>query len=116
MSRNSSSTARQVTETALCEWLGSARPGEQLAYYRGFLAIDCDPATGRLPERARAELMRVARRARRASDLALAHLVQQRHAPDDYTYILVARTKPRLARSPLSDLFQHSSAPRETVQ
>lgn len=84
-----------MPEVELCAWLGSALPGDRLAYHRGVLCRDCSPTNSRLDEKNRAELQRVARRARLASDMGLAYLVQRRNGPDDYTYLVIARKKPR---------------------
>ena len=90
-------------EIDLCGWLGQAEPGDMLEYYRGFLVVDAIPHGSRLPERDRAELDRIARRALWASERGLAHLIQRRHGPDDYSYIIVAR--PRSPSQPLSELL-----------
>jgi DNA-directed RNA polymerase specialized sigma24 family protein len=92
-----------LSEIDLCGWLGQAEPGDMLDYYRGFLVVDAIPHGSRLPERDRAELGRIARRALWASERGLAHLIQRRHGPDDYSYIIVAR--PRSPSQPLSDLL-----------
>ena len=88
---------RQLTEVDLCTWLGAAQPGEKLVYYRGFLAVDCNRISSPRPPKDRAELARVARRARIAEDMGLASLVQRRHGPDDWEYIIIARRRPRSA-------------------
>ena len=86
---------RQLTEVELCTWLGEALPGAKLVYYRGYLAVDCNSATSPLAAEDRAELARVARRARIAEEMGLVHLIQRRHGPDDYEYLIVARRRPR---------------------
>ena len=68
-----------------------ARP---FPYHRGFLAVDLDPGNGRLTERERAELRRVSRRAMLLAEDGLAHLLQRRNGPDDFSYLLVARSRP----------------------
>jgi DNA-directed RNA polymerase specialized sigma24 family protein len=92
-----------LSEIDLCGWLGQAEPGDTLEYYRGFLAVDAIPGGSRLPERDRVELGRIARRALWASERGLAHLLQRRHGPDDYSYIIVAR--PRSPSQSLSELL-----------
>ena len=82
-----------LTESALCSWLGDALPGDVKVYHRGHLAFDCSPATSRFARREQTELIRVARRARFAQDSGLAFLIQRRHGPDDYSYLIVARTR-----------------------
>jgi hypothetical protein len=92
-----------LTEIDLCGWLGQTSPGDSIEYHRGFLAVDIIPHGSRLPEKDRLELGRIARRAWWASERGLAHLIQRRHGPDDYSYIIVAR--PRSPSKPLSELF-----------
>ena len=80
-----------VTEADICRWIGEARPGDRLEYHRGHLARDYakDIDTGS----ARNPLKRIARRARWVAETGAAHLVQVRHGPDDYSYLLIARQK-----------------------
>src|SRR5690242_19570076 len=84
-----------LCETALCAWVGSAAAGDRLAYHRGFLAVDTAPERNHLFERERVQLARMARRARLLAAQGLAHLVQYRHGPGDFTYFLIAATRPR---------------------
>ncbi len=84
-----------LTEAALCSWFGRAAPGDQITYHRGFLAPDVAADARGLSERERRELARVAARTRLLAAERLAHLVQRRHGPDDYTYVLIARPRPR---------------------
>ena len=49
--------------------------------------------------------MRVARRAWWASEQKLIHLVQRRHGADDYSYLAIARSKPKQASASLSSLL-----------
>jgi hypothetical protein len=93
-----------LSEVELCGWLGQAEPGDVLEYYRGFLVVDAIPHGSRLPELDRVELGRIARRAWWASERRLAHLIQRRHGPDDYSYIIVARPRAAPSKS-LSELF-----------
>ncbi len=86
-----------VSEIELCAWLGQALPGDVLQYYRGFLALDTVPHSHRLREHERIELIKVARRCRWASEKRLVHLLQRRLGIDDYTYVLVARPRPKTA-------------------
>jgi hypothetical protein len=94
-----------LTETDTCGWLGQAVPGDILEYHRGFLVCDVDARNKRMPERDRAELARVGRRAYWAAEHGLAHLVQRRHGPDDYSYLLIARTRPQTLPVSLSTLL-----------
>jgi hypothetical protein len=95
---SSTKTRRQcerafLTEAELCAWLGAASPGSSLCYYRGFLAIDCGAAASGLDTKQRAELQRLAKRAVFAVEKGLAHVVQRRHGPADFSYLLVARRR-----------------------
>ena len=94
-----------LTETDLCGWIGQAAPGEVLVYFRGFLAMDTASKALRLSKRDRAELVRVANRAWWASEQNLVHLVQRRHGPDDYSYLAIARPKPKQDLVSLSSLL-----------
>jgi hypothetical protein len=96
---------RRIDETDLCGWIGQAAPGEALEYYRGFLAMDTFSRAKRLAERERAELVRLARRAWWASEQKLIHLVQRRHGADDYSYLAIARPKPKQASASLLSLL-----------
>lgn len=84
-----------LTEAALCKWLGAAAPGDTLTYHRGALARQICPQLECLPETNRAALQRLAARARKLAELGLADLVQRRHGFEDYSYIIVARHRPR---------------------
>ncbi len=94
-----------LTEIDLCGWVGQAAPGDMLEYHRGFLALDTMPQGTRLAEQERAELARVARRAWWAAERGLIHLVQRRHGTDDYSYLAIARSKPKQASVSLSSLL-----------
>jgi hypothetical protein len=93
-----------LSEIDLCGRLRQAEPGEMLEYYRGFLVVDAIPHGSRLPEPDRAELNRVARRAIWAAERGIAYLVQRRHGPDDYSYLVIARPRPSASQS-LSELL-----------
>ena len=103
--KNVSTIRPRIAEIEFCAWLGQAAPGDVLEYHRGFLALDTTPHGTRLSERDRAELSRVARRARWASERRLVHLVQRRHDADDYSYLAIARPKPMAALASLSSLL-----------
>ena len=91
-----------MTEFDLCMWLGDAMPGDTLEYYRGFLAKDAWKGPGqRLREPERSVLERLAGRARWASERGFAHLVQRRIAPEQFSYLVIARPRPRGARGQL---------------
>ena len=84
-----------LTEAALCKWLGAAAPGDTLTYHRGALARQICPQLECLPEAKRAALQRLAARARKLAELGLADLVQRHHGYEDYSYIIIARHRPR---------------------
>jgi hypothetical protein len=81
------------TEEKLCLWLGSAAPGDRIVYHRGYLPLDIAPTAEAMHGRPRMELARVARRALFAAEHGMAHLLQQRHGPGDYSYLLVAAAR-----------------------
>lgn len=95
-------TRLKLTEIELCAWLGQALPGDTLEYHRGFLAIDIMPHSGRLAGQDRPELARIARRAWWAAERQFVDLVQRRHGPDDYSYLLIARCRPSSRSQSLS--------------
>lgn len=91
-----------ISEFELCTWLGDAAPGDVLEYYRGFLAKDAWKGTGqRLKEPDRIVLERLASRARWAVERGFAHLVQRRIASEQFSYLVIARPRPRGARGQL---------------
>jgi hypothetical protein len=82
-----------VSEDELRAWLAPAEGGEALEYHRGALAIDRLRLGSRLPDEEREELERVARAALAIAESGNGYLLQRRHGPDDYSYLLVARPK-----------------------
>jgi hypothetical protein len=94
-----------VTEVRLCGWIGEAAPGERLEYWRGHLALDRTPGSARLLEKDRLEVIRVVRRAFWAAERGLVHLVQQRHGPDNYSYLCIARPRPKDERRSLPEIL-----------
>jgi hypothetical protein len=94
-----------LTEMDLCGWISQAMPGDVLEYYRGFLAMDTFSHGSRLSARDRVELVRLARRALLASERELIHLVQRRHAADDYSYLAIERAKPSTTSASLSSVL-----------
>ena len=101
---------RRVSESAVCGWLAQAEPGDTLEYHRGFLILDVDPSTQRLPDIDRAELIRVARRVLWAAENNLVHLVQRRFGLEVFGYLAVARPQPRAATAVLSALLTKEAA------
>jgi hypothetical protein len=88
-----------LNEPALCAWFGTASPGDRIEYWRGFLAIDAGASQSSLQPEDRRRLGRVAARAFRLAEQGKAHLVQRRHGPNDYSYLLIVRPQPRSARA-----------------
>ena len=100
------------SEAELCAWLGQALPGEIRRYHRGHLALDTNPHSRRLSDKARQELGKAAKRARWASERGLVHLLQRRRGSDDYDYLIVARPRPQHS-SKISERLGNASATRE---
>lgn len=104
---SNTTTSRRLTETAFCAWLGQAHPGAQLVYHRGLLALDASISSQTPDSDARRELCRVARRAWWAAEQGLIHLLQRRNGPDDFTYLAIARPRPKeLPATPSSVLLK----------
>lgn len=104
-----------INEANLCAWLADELVGAVLQYHRGFLARDIDPHSGRMFERDRAELRRVALRARCAAKHGLAHLVQRRHGTDDYSYQLIMRPRRKVAPASPSGMPFDSATKNEAI-
>ena len=94
-----------LAEIDFCAWLGQAAPGDLLEYHRGFLAMDVSPDRANLDDQERRELGRLARRAWWAAERQLVHLVQRRHAPNDFSYLAIVRPRPNTAPASLSSLL-----------
>jgi len=92
-----------MNELQLCMWLGDAAPGDSIEYHQGFLVKDIEAGSKqRLKEPERVMLERLASRARWAAERGFAHLVQRRIAPDQFSYLVIARPRAPVARSPLA--------------
>ena len=78
-----------------CIWLSHAKPGDTLEYYRGLLAADREPVTGRLSKAECLVLREIANFAWRAADKGLLHLVQRRLGSDRFSYLAIARPRPK---------------------
>ncbi len=100
----------RISEIDFCGWLGQATSGDCLEYHRGFLALDGMPMAARLLPKDRTELLKLSRRAMWAAEQGLAHLVQQRHGPDDFSYLAVACRKPKASPVSLSALLAEEVA------
>ncbi len=96
---------QRLTETAFCAWLGQAHPGAQLIYHRGLLALDASINSQTPKSDVRHELARVARRAWWAASQGLVHLIQRRNGPDDFTYLAIARPRPKELSASLSSFL-----------
>lgn len=82
-------------ETELCRRVAIAQPGATIAYYRGHLGVDRMPGTRRLTVDQRQRLAATASRALLMAGDDLVHLIQRRNGPEDFTYLLVVRPRPR---------------------
>ena len=94
--------SRPLSEIEFCAWVAQAVPGDRLEYHRGFLVLDIFPVFSGLSDAARTKLSRLGSRAFWAAEQGLVHLVQERVGPDQFTYIAVARPKPRSSGAALS--------------
>lgn len=90
-----------TNDLALIGWVDQAMPGDVLEYHRGFLAVDAN----QLCEPDRAGLLKLAHRAMRAAGLGLVHLVQRRNGPNDFSYLAIARPKPKRASASTCSLL-----------
>ncbi len=79
-----------ITEDGFLAWVQLARPGEQLIYHHGYLAVDADFGYSHLQREDARALRKVADAAMRASRQSLVHLVQRRFGDNAYSYIAVA--------------------------
>jgi hypothetical protein len=98
------------TEMGLCGWLGQAEPGDVLQYHRGFLPIDRDAQQSRLGKQERDELIRMCGRALWAAERGFAHLLQRRHGECDYSYLIVARPRPKAVAATLLAALEQEAA------
>ena len=94
-----------LTETMFCSWFGAAVPGDRIVYHRGFLAVDASPLTSIVPDAERRALLRVAERALQLAEDGLVHLVQRRMGEGDFTYLAIARPRPRIRRGALASVL-----------
>lgn len=90
-----------LSEAEFCAWLGQAVPGERVEYYRGFLAVDTTRDSSMLPEPDRKELVRLGRRAWWAYEKNLVHLVQRRQGHGCFSYLAIARARPKAEQAAL---------------
>jgi hypothetical protein len=100
----------RLTEIELCAWLAAAESGDRIEYHRGFLAIDRFPLISELSEADRELLSQLASRAYQLAGQDLVHLVQERLGPDHFSYVAVARPKPKHGSASLSTLLLEDAA------
>lgn len=99
-----------LTEIELCAWIAQAEPGDAIEYHRGALALDRLRGMSRLAPAECERLDRLADRAFAAAEHGLVHLVQRRLGADHFSYLAIARPKPRKADSSLSALLLAEAA------
>lgn len=87
----------KLSEEDLCDWLGTAFPGDTIEYHRGHLAVDQVPRSP-LSDADCRQLSRVARRALIFAEEGRAHLVQRRHGDGDYSYLAIKARAPARRR------------------
>lgn len=104
------SAVPRLSEIDLCAWVATAEPGDQLEYHRGFLAVDRLPVLSELPEADRELLSQLASNALQLAEQDLVHLVQERLGPDHFSYITIARRKPKHGSASLSTLLLEDAA------
>jgi hypothetical protein len=90
-----SEQGRPMAEALLIAWLADADPGDQIVYWRGWLAHDTCAVRNGLTEIERKRLSRIAQQAWRMCEAGQAHLVQRRVSVGVFDYIAIARPKPR---------------------
>ncbi len=84
-----------VSEIDLMAWVDVADPGARLAYHTGFLVIDTTGVVSNLSTDELSALRTTADAAYRLSELGFVHLVQERLDTDRFSYIAIARSKPK---------------------
>ena len=109
-SKQSSHVARPrrallINAIQFCAWIAQAAPGDPLEYHRGLLAMDANVENGEFKANTQRELNRVARRAWWAAEQSLVHLVQRRNGPDDFSYLAIARPRPKELPATLSSVL-----------
>ena len=104
-STNRRATKPTFTDVEFCAWVAQAPAGARLEYHCGFLGIDVTPGISTLPEPERRQLADLGRAALGAFEKGLVHLVQVRVGLDQFSYVAVARPKPKSGISSLSTLL-----------
>ena len=100
----------RLTEIDLCAWIAQADPGDVLEYHRGALATDRIQCISKLPRAECDRINLVANCAFAAAGKDLVHLVQHRLGPQRFSYLAIARPKPRKADACLSALLLAEAA------
>ncbi len=91
-----------VSDVEFLAWVSQAEPGDRLEYHRGFLGVDVDSPITTPSAEDRKALGQLAQKARGAFELGLVHLVQERLATDRFSYIAIARPKPKFTSIAIS--------------
>ena len=99
-----------LSEIQFCGWLGQAAPGDSIEYHKGYLVLDVCLFGRGLKDAERLELGRLARRAWLVSERGLVHLVQRRLGPSEFSYLAIARARPRTLPAALSSLLVMEAA------
>lgn len=86
---------QRLNAVEFCAWLSQAEPGDVLEYHRGFLIVDRMPARKGHADTRSAQLDLLAKSAMRAAEYDLVLLVQRRNGPSDFSYLAVARKRPK---------------------
>ena len=102
--------AAPISEVELCAWVAQAAAGEVLEYHRGFLGLDRSACGRSMSVESRAVLSRTSNRAWQLAEQSLVHLVQRRLGPDSFSYIAIARPRPKNAPISLSTLMPAEAA------
>jgi hypothetical protein len=110
LARQPSTVRPAITEIELCAWLAQADPGDVLEYYRGLLAVDRAPFGQPMSAKDRFALGLLGDRAMRLADHGFVHLLQRRLGPDNFSYLAIARPRPRTSPVSLSSLLLAEAA------
>ena len=105
LARQHSTVRPAITEIELCAWLAQADPDDVLEYYRGLLAVDRAPYGQPMSAKDRFALGLLGDRAMRLADHGFVHLLQRRLGPDNFSYLAIARPRPRTSPVLLSSLL-----------
>ena len=84
-------TDQPITAATLPQIIARARPGTRIEYYRGQLAIECDPFNKRLPRQRKEELCNIRKTLQILWERRRVHLVQRPLGLGVYAYIAIVR-------------------------